>query len=110
MKAQYTPGPWELSYDQGSTRDVIATKGSTPICTARQAWVTREEYAANAALIAAAPELLAQLQALVDACPECNGKGTMPTHRDPITEAEEYGPCPWCEAARLAIAKAGGMG
>ena len=50
-------GPWALSYDAGSTRDVIAADG-TPICTIRQAWVTREQYRANAHLVVASPALL----------------------------------------------------
>ena len=50
----HTPGPWELSYDKGSTRDVIASNGSEPICMVRQSWVSREAYQANAQLIAEA--------------------------------------------------------
>jgi len=60
--AKWTPGPWELSYDHGSTRDVISTKGSLPICTMRLSWITHEQYAANALLVAAAPELVEALK------------------------------------------------
>jgi len=64
--AKWTPGPWELSYDQGSTRDVISTKGSLPICTMRLSWITHEQYAANALLVAAAPELVEALRTARD--------------------------------------------
>lgn len=50
-------GPWALSYDTGSTRDVVSADG-TPICTIRQAWVTREQYRANSHLVVASPALL----------------------------------------------------
>ena len=61
---RHTPGPWVLTYDKGSTRDVVASPDPLPICTMRQAWVTREQYAANALVVAAAPEMLAMLQEL----------------------------------------------
>lgn len=50
-------GPWALSYDTGSTRDVVAADG-TPICTIRHPWVTRDQYRANGHLVVAAPALL----------------------------------------------------
>lgn len=62
--SEHTPGPWSLSYDQGSTRDVVATPDPLPICTMRLAWITREQYAANSLLVAAAPEMLEMLQEL----------------------------------------------
>lgn len=57
----HTPGPWELSYDMGSGRDVISSVDSSPVCTVRISWVGPEQYRANALLIAAAPELLSAL-------------------------------------------------
>lgn len=61
---QHTPGPWELSYDKGSGRDIVSSLGSLPICTVRISWVGDKQYHANARLIAAAPDLLAVLQEL----------------------------------------------
>jgi hypothetical protein len=57
---------------------------------------------ANARLIAAAPCLLSALKALVAVCPECDGTG-LADNSDPT-------PCPWCESARAAIARAEGGG
>lgn len=62
---RHTPGPWVLSYDKGSTRDIVASPDPLPICTVRQAWLpSREQYHANARLISAAPDMLAVLQEL----------------------------------------------
>lgn len=61
---RHTPGPWEMSYDKGSGRDIIASPDPLPICTVKVSWVGREQYQANARLIAAAPDLLAVLQEL----------------------------------------------
>lgn len=56
-KPKFTPGPWEMSYDTGSTRDIITAAGSLPIGSVRVSYVGEGEYHANAHLIAAAPEL-----------------------------------------------------
>lgn len=61
----HTPGPWELSYDKGGTRDVIASSDKIPICVMRLSWVSHEAYHANARLVAASPDLLAALQRLL---------------------------------------------
>ena len=58
----HTPGPWELSYDNGSGRDIVASPDPLPICTVKISWVGHEQYRANARLIAAAPELLEAAQ------------------------------------------------
>ncbi len=83
---KHTKGPWELSYDKGNNRDVIASSDKSPICSVRQSWVSREQYHANAKLIAAAPDLLAALKSAV---------------AYPITGN-------WCADAIAAIAKAEG--
>lgn len=57
IETKWTPGDWSLSYDTGSTRDVVAHPDPKPVCTVKQGWVTREQYAANAQLIASAPKL-----------------------------------------------------
>lgn len=99
--AKWTPGPWELSYDQGSTRDVISTKGSLPICTMRLSWITHEQYAANALLVAAAPELADALSEMIAAMVDYE------------MEAETEAPASHREMmrkARAALAKANGGG
>lgn len=58
----HTPGPWQMSYDNGSTRDIVASPDPLPICTVRLSYVTHEQYAANARLIAEAPVMLALLK------------------------------------------------
>ena len=54
----HTPGPWVLDYDKGSTQDILSRKHGG-ICTVRRAGRhDNATFAANARLIAAAPELL----------------------------------------------------
>jgi len=49
-----TPGPWEASYDKGSTRDIITQKEKYPICMVRGiTYVGQEQYLANGHFIAA---------------------------------------------------------
>ncbi len=49
-----TPGPWEPSYDKGSTRDIITQKEKYPICMVRGiAYVGQDQYLANSYFIAA---------------------------------------------------------
>lgn len=65
MQTKHTPGPWHIgvrTYHAG--RDVYGPKGE-PVAVADQDITLPEESAANARLIAAAPELLAALVALV---------------------------------------------
>lgn len=66
----WTPGPWELDYDKGSTQDILSLKHGG-ICTVRRAGRHgNATFAANARLIAAAPEmasLLGDMLACADA-------------------------------------------
>lgn len=48
-ETKWTPGDWSLSYDTGSTRDVVAHPDPKPVCTVKHGWVTREQFAAEAA-------------------------------------------------------------
>jgi hypothetical protein len=70
MKAQYTPGPWSLSF-----LGVIAGDGTLAgdhmVCGLRAS--PSDEEIANARLIAAAPELLEALEKLADAVDRFNG-------------------------------------
>ena len=59
----HTPGPWTVRKDEGGSFSIVATAG-----TVARAWVapgTPEATTGNARLTAAAPDLLAALQALV---------------------------------------------
>ncbi len=57
----HTPGPWEMCYDKGATRDILSRKHGG-ICTIRRAGRhTDATYHANARLIAAAPDLVREV-------------------------------------------------
>lgn len=64
-----TPGPWEPSYDKGSTRDIITQKEIYPICMVRGiAYVGQDQYLANGYFIAACdPDTIRALLAERDA-------------------------------------------
>jgi hypothetical protein len=89
--AKWLAGPWSLAFDRGSTRDIIAPDGS-PICSVRIHYVTPEQYAANARLIAAAPELAEALQQIA---------------KYPTARADEMGIERARKIASAALAKAG---
>jgi hypothetical protein len=68
---QHTPGPWYVQELERGTQIVYANDGATVICegpdsmkypTSYRAWIR-----ANARLIAAAPEILRELEACVEA-------------------------------------------
>lgn len=62
----WTPGPWEAVYLPGSRCHRIRTADDRSIAYTRQ-WRDDREDAPNAALIAAAPDLYAALEGLLDA-------------------------------------------
>lgn len=82
MNTQHTPGPWHVGMRSGHNGNIVyaydAYDGdhaydATAICSMYDMWVNRRvdeqkdnAGLANARLIAAAPDLLAALQALVD--------------------------------------------
>jgi hypothetical protein len=70
-ETQHTPGPWRLTYGMGAQRN-----GSTHLATVRGlgtlATFTNPLNHADAYLIAAAPELLEQLQRMLTIA-ECSG-------------------------------------
>ncbi len=95
MKHTHTPGPWDVTMPGGQTafngRRITVTANGSII--ADLDWNTPAENQANANLIAAAPELLAALQAMVDLYEALTIKpGNSPAH----------------VAARAALAKVGG--
>jgi|SRR5687767_3304088 len=74
--ATHTPGPWEINEDDGMAIAKVSHFAITAPCTPDVgSGLSREENAANALLIAAAPDLLAALKAVAntdDDCPMCN--------------------------------------
>jgi hypothetical protein len=65
MQTKHTPGPWHIgvrTFHAG--RDVYGPKGE-PVAVADDAITATPEAEANARLIAAAPDLLAALQAIM---------------------------------------------
>lgn len=106
--SKHTTGPWVFdpentgqTYDVGygiySYPDPQGWAGPTvaqiPLRSCGRVPVSEEEAKANARLIAAAPDLLAALKALIE------------TDRHDLTDKR---PCDSCSAARAAIAKAEG--
>ena len=96
MSEKYTPGPWNANFTRFS-RWVVGfhitdpKHGSLrPIC--EMGAMNPDEIAANARLIAAAPELLEALQALMD--------------DDAVLDGRYWDSC--CDKARAAILKATG--
>ncbi len=97
--AAYTPGPWSVSKEGSLAGGHYWTIfGRDGYETARSAGLSRptEEIAANARLIAAAPELLAALRAIVD---RSSGR---------LYDTDQETGQTFDEIALAAIAKAGG--
>lgn len=70
MNTKHTPGPWHVGrYTPNATEMTILTKNGSPVTPAwgPQFYVNSEQAKANACLIAAAPDLLAALDALIAA-------------------------------------------
>lgn len=67
----HSPGPWRLAYDENDRRAVYAADGGFVVkpggITSSQEWDGIPILETNERLIAAAPELLAELGALCDA-------------------------------------------
>jgi hypothetical protein len=59
----YTPGPWQFNLNIISAENEVLAAGGWPICVTDGS--TEEEAEANALLIAAAPELLEALEAVL---------------------------------------------
>lgn len=66
MKTKHTPGPWAVYENKGSTRlRIMSDAVPYDVATMNHAG-SEEAEAANAALVAAAPELLVALKAILD--------------------------------------------
>lgn len=104
--AQHTPGPWGIQDDHGKRWIETTVGNDDTICEVvrRDRKVARDrdvEFNGNAQLIAAAPELLAALQALVDydnyeteydgrifsICPDCGKQDGNHTERCEFVKA-----------------------
>jgi hypothetical protein len=100
----HTPGPWLVhdgdeivTYDQRGTRWYIAACARYPTNDDTQ-------RAANARLIAAAPELLALAKQYASECGECGGTRLKPTYDQ--GEWAEDAPCAECAAIWAVIDEA----
>ena len=69
-KAKHTPGPWRIQDEYDGTLPIDGwseqAEESCEICRVSLDMLDEQERAANAALIAAAPELLAALETLIN--------------------------------------------
>lgn len=102
MKAKHTPGPWQLA-EKYNCCDVRAVDGPYVASSNASAAIRWDVKEANARLIAAAPELLEALNALLDADLYADGEGVcFIKHAD--TDSGERA----VKMARAAIAKAEG--
>ena len=105
--SKHTPGPW--SEKLLGHHCIQAREGTRENVTLAEVFSMMEpgEREANAALIAAAPDLLALAHQYADECAECNGTGTRWTQPQDPQDSTEY-PCPKCADIRAVIDKAEG--
>ena len=99
---KHTPGPWMVDRTCGGLAIESAAHGNIGIVNLARG------SKADAALIAAAPELLEWVAVLADQCAECGGMGTLWTNPQDPQDAKEY-PCPQCASIRAVIDKAEGL-
>ena len=110
-ETQHTPGPWTVVRNDNTKRARTFITGETTVaCLVRQGLPSDE---ANARLIAAAPDLLAALEALLataDRRAASAGLGWYFQHCPECAGVNVHTPTNTCErhAARAAIAKAKG--
>ena len=66
QKAAHTPGPWNCNRSSASGYDIVCSENSpTDVCVISRRDKTTGEIDANARLIAAAPDLIEALRAVV---------------------------------------------
>lgn len=115
--SKHTPGPWQVgTKHHHNACQVYAADGQDAVCMVYDIWLHRNvdeckdcKGMANARLIAAAPELYAELYNQVKNCPSCKGTGTSVDIMVFVmdgTHAEAD--CLRCMGARKALAKAEG--
>ena len=90
----YTPGPWEVGEDDANGQAVVRSE-HTEICTCWHHCVgsIEQQMRANALLIAAAPELLEALKAMVNEC-EAVGSPSLGAMAVAITAIAKAEPAP----------------
>ncbi len=69
----HTKGPWYVLRDADGDSSIFQKQNHQDLLIAVTSYVGRDEDDANAALIAAAPELLGALQEIVDRADQSNG-------------------------------------
>ena len=79
MKTKHTPGPWATAGEGNGITSVVTEDTIIPV--AYVAWTNRVTQAANARLIASAPDLLAALENLE------NDDGSIPSHAWELVQA-----------------------
>lgn len=108
--SEHTPGPWETyrgghayTYPDSPQAEIhiLADERDVEIASCVRRDIPKDQHAANARLIAAAPELLEALVALLDSDVYADGEGLVSVSGGSTSENEEA-----VKAARAAIAKA----
>lgn len=100
QKASFTPGPYHVAGTGPKMRSIKSAGGRT-IAYVLFSESRASESEATARLIAAAPDLLLELQALIIACPCGRHAGAIePAHRSKRTRA-----CERCALALAAVTK-----
>lgn len=105
MTTKHTPGPWHYAECQTGT-PFVDTESVGDLFAAA---LPLDEERANVRLMAAAPDLLAALEDMINHCQGCNGRGRCygRVPGSPGSYASNQ-PCQDCGDARAAIAKAKG--
>ena len=76
--SKHTPGPWQYAFEGGTTAFITEADGSTIICIRTTENTTaHKNLAANARLIAAAPDLLDALKLMVEQFTKGSGHSTL---------------------------------
>lgn len=115
-QAKFTPGPWEVNTNGAGHTAVFGKRGS-PVCVFGQGFDEEfhrfRKHKANAALIAAAPDMYKALEEFdIKDCSECDATGLEPgTNGDACRECGGCGEVirgGWPNAIKTALAKARG--
>ena len=69
---KHTPGPWEIRGEPGSELLIVQPETDWPIAILEAPTSDPDAHAANARLIAAAPDMLEALKALRDKVEDCD--------------------------------------
>lgn len=87
MEARHTPGPWRLEGNRIEAEDRCSV---LPVATVYRSPGDEDEDAANGALLAAAPEMLASLREVLEIARQCiPAEKLIPQERLAFAEAQE---------------------